>query len=135
MHKVFLKSGCARVVLTIRPGFEEDFLTFMDSCDLLPNKTRPYRPIVKEMQDLAKTNYPGIPTANPGSNLRRLVLRKQQKAWKEMQDIMKLLEKYRETDTEKRYPEPAKVYPITPGDASVLESFTEGKPDGVTGCI
>jgi hypothetical protein len=30
MHRVFLKSGSARVVLTIRPGFETDFISFLE---------------------------------------------------------------------------------------------------------
>ena len=69
MHKVFLKSGCARVVLTIRPGFETDFVTFMESGEMkpMPNKTRGYSTIVEEMQNFAKTNYPGVPSANPES--------------------------------------------------------------------
>ena len=31
MHKTFLKAGAARVVLTIRPGFEKDFVSFVEN--------------------------------------------------------------------------------------------------------
>lgn len=66
MHQTFLKSGSARVVLTIRPGFEESFLSFVEtgSLDGLPHD-HPYLTIVEEMKAFAKTNYPGIPSANP----------------------------------------------------------------------
>jgi hypothetical protein len=66
MHRVFLKAGSARVVLTIRPGFERDFVSLLEtgSFGALPN-THPYMTIIEEMENFAKTNYPGIPPANP----------------------------------------------------------------------
>jgi hypothetical protein len=65
-HKAFLKSGCARVVLTIRPGFEEAFASLMDSGGLGGlGGDHPYMTIAEEMRNYAETNYPGIPPANP----------------------------------------------------------------------
>ena len=54
------------MVLTIRPGFERDFLALVEtgSFNALPNN-HPYVTIVEEMENYAKTNYPGIPPANP----------------------------------------------------------------------
>ena len=70
MHKAFLKAGSARVVLTIRPGFERDFMSLLETgtFDGLPTG-HPYLTIIEEMENFAKTNYPGIPPANPeGAN-------------------------------------------------------------------
>ena len=66
MHRSFLKSGSARVVLTIRKDFERDFVSLLEggSFDSLP-KDHPYITIIEEMENFAKTNYPGIPPANP----------------------------------------------------------------------
>lgn len=66
VHRAFLKSGSARVVLTIRPGFERDFLALVEtgSFQALP-QNHPYMTIVEEMEAFAQTNYPGIPPANP----------------------------------------------------------------------
>lgn len=65
-HEQFLKAGSARVVLPVRPGFELDFLTLMEHGNLeaLP-RSHPYVTIAEEMQNYARTNYPGIPSANP----------------------------------------------------------------------
>jgi hypothetical protein len=66
MHRAFLKAGSARVVLTIRPGFERDFVTLLENGadEPLPD-THPYLRITEEMENYAETNYPGIPPANP----------------------------------------------------------------------
>jgi hypothetical protein len=103
MHKVFLKSGSARVVLTIRPGFEKDFVTLLEmgNFDAL-EPSHPYLTIAQEMENYAKTNYPGIRPANPVEGARPLVYPKQQKAWVEMQTLFELLDKYKETNG--RYP-------------------------------
>lgn len=96
MHRTFLKSGSARVVLTIRPGFERDFVSFLEtgSFDGLPS-THPYMTIAEEMQAYASTNYPGIRAANPIEDARPLLTPLQRKAWGQMEGIIKLLEKYR----------------------------------------
>jgi len=66
LHRAFLRSGAARVVLTIRPGFEDDFLAWMaEGAAVTPGESHAYRSIVDEMEDYAKTNFPGLPPANP----------------------------------------------------------------------
>jgi hypothetical protein len=95
MHRAFLKAGCARVVLTIRPGFEEAFLAFLDKGDMDEIPSYPYLTIAQEFENYAKTNYPGIPPANPPENVRPLLYPTQRKTWEDMQFIMKLLDNYR----------------------------------------
>ena len=63
LHREFLRSGSARVVLTIRPGFEVSFAEFMETGGLAPG--HPYVTIAEEIRNYAMTNYKGIPAANP----------------------------------------------------------------------
>ncbi len=98
MHRAFLKAGSARVVLTIRPGFEDAFLAFINTGDMNNLPPSPDLGIGQEFRNYANTNYPGIPPANPVDNYRPLLYPKQRKAWENMQFIMKLLEEYREYD-------------------------------------
>lgn len=94
-HQQFLKAGSARVVLTIRPGFEESFLALMELADYSPNALiqyvqqknlqHPYVTIATEMQNYAKTNYPGIPSANPA---------KSGVAWRQIHQFSSALEKF-----------------------------------------
>ena len=96
LHRAFLKAGAARVVLTIRPGFETDFVTFVENGgfhDLV--KTHPYLSIAQEIEAFAKTNYPGIRAANPVRRARPLLSPLQRKAWDEMEGIVALLEKFK----------------------------------------
>ncbi len=92
IHRTFLRSGAARVVLTIRPGFEPSFTSLMESgaFGTLP-ATHPYVPIAQEIQDFANTNYPGFPPANPEQNARPLLYLEQKRVWREMQFIIQLL--------------------------------------------
>jgi hypothetical protein len=96
MHRTFLKSGSARVVLTIRPGFERDFVSFLETgtLDGLP-PTHPYMTIAEEMQSFANTNYPGIRAANPVEQARPLISPLQKRAWRAMEGIIHLLEQYK----------------------------------------
>ncbi len=64
-HRNFLRAGSARVVLTIRPGYEVDFAQFVETGGL--GEEHPYMRIAQEIQNYANTNYPGIPPANPES--------------------------------------------------------------------
>jgi len=67
IHEAFLRAGAARVVLTIRPGWERAFLAFFATGSLsttLPEDD-PYMTIAAEIENYAKTNYPGIVPANP----------------------------------------------------------------------
>ena len=95
MHRVFLKSGAARVVLTIRPGFETDFVSFMEQASFDPSDDQ-YLTIAQEMQNYARTNYPGIRPANPVEGARPLLTPRQRLAWDEMQKIIALLETFRD---------------------------------------
>ncbi len=95
MHRTFLRSGSARVVLTLRPGFERDFVSFVETgtFDGL-STTHPYLTIAEEMQAYAHTNYPGIRPANPIEGARPLLSPMQRRAWEEMQEIIEKLERY-----------------------------------------
>jgi hypothetical protein len=66
LHRAFLRAGSARVVLTIRPGYEESFTSLVETGAFgqLP-QNHPYMTIAQEIENYAKTNYPGIPPANP----------------------------------------------------------------------
>ncbi len=66
LHRAFLKAGSARIVLTVRPGFERAFAEFVENggTGQLPDD-HPYVRIAEEMENYARTNYPGIPPANP----------------------------------------------------------------------
>ncbi|HET8659994.1 MAG TPA: hypothetical protein VFM55_13475 [Micromonosporaceae bacterium] len=73
VHRSFLRAGAARVVLTIRPGFEEAFLSYVETLDyekILPDD-HPYITVAQEMKAMAQTNYPYTPAANeqPKENL------------------------------------------------------------------
>jgi hypothetical protein len=91
-HRTFLRSGAARVVLTIRPGFEPSFTSLVESgaFNSLPGP-HPYVTIAQEIQDFANTNYPGFPPANPEQNARPLLYLEQRRVWREMQFIIQLL--------------------------------------------
>ncbi len=91
-HRTFLRSGAARVVLTIRPGFEPSFTSLVESgaFNSLPGP-HPYVTIAQEIQDFANTNYPGIPPANPEQNARPLLYLEQRRVWREIQYVIQLL--------------------------------------------
>jgi type II secretory pathway pseudopilin PulG len=91
-HRTFLRSGAARVVLTIRPGFEPSFTALVDSGSFnqLPGD-HPYVTIAQEIQNFANTNYPGFPPANPEQDARPLLYLEQRRVWKEMQYLVQLL--------------------------------------------
>ncbi|MFD7317519.1 hypothetical protein ACFV9Z_26810 [Streptomyces sp. NPDC059883] len=66
-RQAFLRAGAARVVLTVRKGFEEQWLRFAESGFTDPD----YEPgayylnIAREIAAYDSRNYPGIPPANP----------------------------------------------------------------------
>lgn len=122
LHRVFLKSGSARVVLTIRPGFERDFVSFLETgtLDGLP-QSHPYMTIATEMQAFASTNYPGIRSANTVDNARPLLTPRQLRAWDDMQGIIALLDRFKESNA--AYPTTAQglaalapLGPVPPAD-------------------
>jgi hypothetical protein len=93
----FLRAGSARVVLTIRPGWEKAFTAFVDRGELghvLP-AGHPYLTIGEEIRAYDQTNYPGIPPANPATDYRPLLTSRQRRAWADIQTIMSLLEKFK----------------------------------------
>ncbi len=94
-HRTFLRSGAARVVLTIRPGFEPSFSSLVESGAFNALGSHPYVTIAQEIQDFANTNYPGFPPANPEQNARPLLYLEQRRVWREMQFIIQLLNAYK----------------------------------------
>lgn len=96
-RQAFLRAGSARVVLTIRSGWEDAFTSFVERGELgqvLP-PDHPYLTIGQEIQAYDQTNYPGIPPANPDQEPRPLLTPPQRKAWQDMQVIISLLEAYK----------------------------------------
>lgn len=92
-----LRSGSARVVLTIRPGYEEAFSAFVDNGELgsvLPPE-HPYFTIGEELRAFADTNYPGLPPANPESDYRPLLTPHQRKAWQDVRAVVAALERHK----------------------------------------
>jgi hypothetical protein len=66
-RQAFLRSGSARVVLTVRPGYEQAWMSFVELGDfgLVLPPTHPYFTIAQQIEAYNATNYPGIPPANP----------------------------------------------------------------------
>jgi GH18 family chitinase len=68
-RQAFLRAGSARVVLTVRQGWEKAWVAFVEGGKLgtisVPDD-HPYMTIAQEIQAYNQTNYPGIPPANPG---------------------------------------------------------------------
>jgi len=96
IRQQFLRAGSARVVVTIRPGYEDAFAAFIDRGtfgDVLP-PGHPYLTIGQEIRAYDQANYPGIPPANPEGNYRPLLSPAQRRAWTDIQKIIDLLEKY-----------------------------------------
>jgi hypothetical protein len=75
-RQAFLRAGSARVVLTVRKGWEEKWMRFtqdgtIDS-DIINPTTGPYLSIAQEIAAYDDRNYPGIPPANPARAAVRL---------------------------------------------------------------
>jgi hypothetical protein len=69
-RQAFLRAGSARVVLTVRKGWElawTYFAEFQPTSTSLPDPLpyHPYLKIAQQIQDYDSINYPGIPPANP----------------------------------------------------------------------
>jgi len=69
-RQAFLRAGSARVVLTIRKGWEDAWLRYVDGIPL--GQTTPRLTIAQEIAAYDDRNYPGIPPANPGQSAVRL---------------------------------------------------------------
>jgi hypothetical protein len=62
LHQAFLRGGAARVVLTVRPGFEESFTRLFEAGGINEDiGNHPYMTIAQEIRAYAETHYPGIP--------------------------------------------------------------------------
>src|SRR5262249_2904506 len=71
-RQAFLRAGSARVVLTVRKGWEEAWVRFAEGGgDAIPDD-HPYLTIAQEIAAYDDRNYPGIPPANPGQAAVRL---------------------------------------------------------------
>jgi hypothetical protein len=67
-RQAFLRAGSARVVLTVRKGWEVAWAYFVEFGETsMPPNVPPhaYLTIAQQIQDYDNTNYPGIPAANP----------------------------------------------------------------------
>lgn len=65
VHRSFLRAGASRVVLTVRPGFEKDFLSFMEgSLDHILEGDHQYMTVADELKAMAMTKYPYTQDAN-----------------------------------------------------------------------
>lgn len=68
-RQAFLRSGSARVVLTIRKGWEAAWIGFVATGGITGSvPDHPYLPIANEIAAYDDRNYPGIPPANPGKS-------------------------------------------------------------------
>lgn len=110
IHRDFLRAGCARVVLPVRPGFETSFAMLMETGNgnAPPDRTFPYVSIGEEIRNYAMTNYENIPPANPDHNVRTLLYPQQRTAWNDIQNFMKALAQF--------YQDNANTYPQTLAD-------------------
>jgi len=98
-HQNFLRAGYCRVVVTVRPGFEEDFTSFVETGSLSSSPhSSPYLTIAEEIANKARTNYAGIPPANPEKHARPLLYPQQRETWTIMEKVIAALEK-RKLDT------------------------------------
>jgi hypothetical protein len=100
-HQNFLRAGYCRVVITVRPGFEEDFTRLVEIGSLKevdsPGNlyTSPYLPIAEEIANRALTNYAGIPPANPEKHARPLLYPQQRQTWATMELVIAAIEKFK----------------------------------------
>jgi hypothetical protein len=72
-RQAFLRAGSARVVLTIRKGWEQRWVNFYETGSIdLPLGDSPYMSIAREIAAYDDRNYPGIPPANPARTAARV---------------------------------------------------------------
>ena len=120
----FLRAGSARVVLTVRPGFETSFAQFVDNGSfgtVLP-PGHPYVTIGQEIAAYSQTNYPGVPPANPASSFRPLLSTLSRRAWGEMLDVIAKLDTWAAAHSGQ--------YPTTADGLGVLPAAPAADPWG-----
>ena len=93
-HEKFLRAGYVRVVLTIRPGYEEDFTQLVETGSLSGPHASPYMTMAEEIANFARTNYAGIPPANPEKHARPLLYPQQRRTWEVMEAVIQAIEQY-----------------------------------------
>lgn len=101
-HRDFLRAGYARVVVPIRPGFEETFTELLETGVFSGTGNSPYISVAEEIAAFARTNYAGVPPANPETHARPLLYPEQRKTWDTMQAVIKLIDAYH--DANNAYP-------------------------------
>jgi hypothetical protein len=89
-------------VLPVRPGFEEEFTELVEKGTLSGHLSSPYIPIAQEIANFARTNYAGIPPANPELHARPLLFPEQRVTWDTMQGAMKDIDGFKGNNN--RYP-------------------------------
>lgn len=134
-RREFLRAGAARVVLPVRSGFEIEFAQFMEDGVLGdPGGQTPYLSIAQEMQAFARTNYAGIPPANPdvAARSRPVLSLQQQQAWEDIGRLVRAVEAYATAAKQREHPEwtgvPAepRYYPSTAQGLRVLPAPPQG---------
>jgi hypothetical protein len=115
-HERFLRAGYVRIVIPVRPGFEEQFARFLHPETILSDQSNPYIPIAQEIYNYAKTNYAGIPPANPEKNARPLLYPEQRATWDSMQKAMEYIEDFKKISG--KYPDALDDLPSVVKDAS-----------------
>src|SRR5262249_44721636 len=110
--------GAARVVLTIRPGYERSFVEMVEGGAFasLPGP-HPYTTIADEIQNFARTNYPGFPPANPEQNARPLLYPRQRQVCAYIQNVAQGLENFKSASAQDAYPTTAQGLAALPGAA------------------
>jgi hypothetical protein len=75
-RQAFLRAGSARVVLTVRKGWEARWIRFTQDGVIDAEESdgggNPYMTIAREIAAYDDRNYPGVPPANPGRSAVRL---------------------------------------------------------------
>ena len=66
-RQAFLRAGSARVVLSVRKGWEVAWTNFVATGDPNSAAPHPYLTIAQQIQDYDSTNYPGIPAPDPNN--------------------------------------------------------------------
>jgi hypothetical protein len=94
-HERFLRAGYMRVVLTIRPGFEADFTRLVETGSLGSTTSFTLLTVAEEIAAFARTNYSGIPPANPEKHARPLLYPQQRNTWNVMEGVIELIEQYK----------------------------------------
>src|SRR5690606_2779085 len=71
-RQAFLRAGAARVVLTVRKGWEDKWVRFAETGSIDGAPAAPYLSIAREIAAYDDRNYPGIAPANPAKTATRL---------------------------------------------------------------